>query len=178
MGKLYEVNGKRPKIHPKVAYISDNAIIEGDVEIGEGSVIFDNVVLEGHPMKITIGNFTNIQSGTVIHCLTGSPSQIGDYVTIGHNSIIHGCTLGDYVTVGIGSIVMGRTNIKKGGFIGAGSLITEGKEFDERSLILGAPGKKIKTLSEDSIQKAKDIALLYSYESKTLGKKRKLITDI
>ncbi|MHA1820789.1 MAG: gamma carbonic anhydrase family protein, partial [Promethearchaeota archaeon] len=89
--KIYSIDGIKPKIDPEVSFLSENIIIIGDVEIGKGTVIFDNVVLEGNHAKIRIGNYTNIQSGTMVHGLVDSPTIIGDYNTIGHRCIIHGC---------------------------------------------------------------------------------------
>ena len=165
---IFELDGKRPKIHPKVSFIAKSAKIIGDVEIGEGCVIFDNVVLEGIMLKIKIGAFTNIQSGTIIHGLPDSDTIIGNYCTIGHNSIIHGCTLKDYSTVGLGSTVMAHTTINEGGFVAAGSLIPERKEFPENALIMGRPGKVVKILTEGGRKKAKEIAVMYSNEGKHL----------
>jgi carbonic anhydrase/acetyltransferase-like protein (isoleucine patch superfamily) len=159
---LYEIDGKSPKISPDVAFIADSVVIIGDVYIGAGVVIFDNVVLEGYPMSIFIDDYTNIQSGTIVHGLTDSPTKIGKYVTIGHRSVLHGCYLDDYSTVGMGSIVMGYSKIGKGCVIGAGSLVTERKTFEPRSLILGSPAKFVKELPESAIEEAKKIALMYT----------------
>lgn len=170
---LYEVKGKRPSIDSEVAFIAENVVIIGEVEIGAGCTIFDSVVLEGYPNKIKIGKNTNIQSGTMVHGLPDSDTVIGNYVTIGHNSILHGCTLEDYVNIGMGSIVMGKSLLRKGCFVAAGSLITEKKDFAPLSMILGHPAKAIKQLGEEAIQEAERIALLYSQEGKELTKMRK-----
>ncbi len=167
---MYELEGSKPNIHPDVAYIAESAVIIGDVEIGPGCTIFDNVVIEGFPMKIKIGKCTNIQSNSSIHGLKNSDTNIGDYCTIGHRSIVHGCTLEDYVTVGLGSTIMGKSTLKKGCFVGANALITEDLTFDERSLILGVPGKVKKTLPRSSVQEAKQNALHYEKYGKLLAK--------
>jgi carbonic anhydrase/acetyltransferase-like protein (isoleucine patch superfamily) len=173
--QLYEVKGLRPRIHPEVAFIADNVVISGDVEIGAGCTIFDSVVLEGYPMKIRIGNNTNIQSGTMVHGLPDSDTVIGNCVSVGHNSTLHGCTLEDYVTIGMGSIVMGHSILRKGCFLAAGSLVPERKEFPPLSMILGHPAKAIKQLGEETIREAERIALLYAQEGKEFRKVRKKI---
>jgi carbonic anhydrase/acetyltransferase-like protein (isoleucine patch superfamily) len=167
---IYEFEGKRPRISPNVSFIAESAIIIGDVDIGDGVVIFDNVVIEGFPMTIRIGNNVNIQSGTIIHGLIDSPTIIGDYCTIGHLSLLHGCQLEDYVTVGMHSTVMGYSKVGKGAVIGAKSLIPERKTFSPLALILGHPAKEVKILPESQIEEAKQIAQKYSEHGKQLHK--------
>ncbi len=158
---VYAFRDIKPKISPDVAFIADDVVIIGDVEIDEGCTIFPGVVIEGLGTSIKIGKFTNIQSGTMIHGLHDSGTVIGEYNTIGHNCVIHGCTLKDLVTIGIGSIVMGETTIGRGSLVGAGSLITERKNFPDMSLILGHPAKLIKKLDEKAVDNAKKTAKLY-----------------
>ena len=158
---VYALKDIKPKISPDVGFIADDVIIFGDVEIGEGCTIFSGVVIEGLGTNIKIGKFTNIQSGTMIHGLNDSGTIIGDYNTIGHNCVIHGCTLKDLVTIGIGSIIMGNSTIGRGSMVGAGSLVTERKNFPEMSLIMGYPAKLIKKLDEKAIENAKKTAELY-----------------
>jgi carbonic anhydrase/acetyltransferase-like protein (isoleucine patch superfamily) len=165
---IFEINGKRPKISPNVAFIAQSAILIGDIEIGQGCVIFDNVVIEGYPMPIRIGKHVNIQSGTIIHGLEDSPTLIGDYVTIGHQCLLHGCHLEELVTIGMGSTIMGYSKVGKGAVIGAKSLIPERKSFPPLSLILGHPAKEIKTLPETQLEEAKLIALKYTEHGKEI----------
>ena len=159
--KVYALGDIKPKISPDIAFIADDVIILGDVEIEEGCTIFPGVVIEGLGTSVKIGKFTNIQSGTMIHGLGDSSTIIGDYNTIGHNCTIHGCTLNDIVTIGIGSIIMGKTTIGQGSLVGAGSLVTERNNFPVRSLILGHPAKLIKQMDESAVDKAKEIAENY-----------------
>jgi carbonic anhydrase/acetyltransferase-like protein (isoleucine patch superfamily) len=142
------------------------------VEIGKGCVIFDNVVIEGYPMKVRIGESTNIQSGTIIHGLESSDTIIGNYCTIGHQSLLHGCTLEDCVTIGLASVVMGHSIIRKGGFVAAGSLIPERKEFPENALIMGRPGQFMKDLGPKACDEAKKIAIMYEEKSRQLKTSR------
>lgn len=173
--QLFEIDGKRPKIHQNISYIADDVKIIGDVEIGEGSTIFPGVVVEGYPIKIRIGRFSNIQSNSVIHGLSGYDTVIGDYNTIGHRCIIHGCELGTNVTVGIGSIVMGKTKIGSNSMIGAGSLVTQNKNFQAGSLILGSPAEVMRKLTEKEISYNRKVAMMYSDEARHIKKDMKRI---
>jgi carbonic anhydrase/acetyltransferase-like protein (isoleucine patch superfamily) len=173
---IYEVDGKRPKISPDVTFIADTAVIIGDVEIGPKAIIFDNVVLEGFPSFIRIGENSNLQSGVIVHTLIDSPCIVQANVTIGHGSILHGCTLEEYSTVGIGSLVMGYSILKRGCFLGAKSLVTEHKEIPECSLALGHPAKVIETNRKSAIEEAKAVIGFYQEHGKHFSKTRKLIS--
>jgi len=166
--EIYEFEGKRPKISPDVAFISNSAKIIGDVEIAEGCSIFENVILEGVKCSIRIGANSNIQSGTIIHGMYNEITSIGEYVTIGHKSLIHGGTLEDFVTIGIGSIIMGYAKIGKGSIVAAGSLITMNKTFPPLSLIVGHPAEFINKLDDSNVEEAKRIAELYVNEGKIM----------
>jgi len=172
---VYALGDIEPKISPDVAFIADDVIISGDVEIEEGCTIFPGVVIEGLGTSIKISKFTNIQSGTKIHGLNDSGTIIGEYNTIGHNCVLHGCTLQDMVTIGIGSIVMGKTTIGRGSLVGAGSLITERKNFPEMSLILGHPAKLIKKLDESAVDDAKKRTKIYYKQGREYKKDLKKI---
>ena len=158
---VYALRDIKPKISSDVAFIADDVIILGDVEIEKGCTIFSGVVIEGLGTSVKIGKFTNIQSGTIIHGLPDSGTVIGEYNTIGHKCLLHGCTLENLVTIGMGSIVMGETIIGRGSLVGAGSLITERKNFPEMSFIIGHPAKLIKKLDKSVVDDAKNIAELY-----------------
>jgi carbonic anhydrase/acetyltransferase-like protein (isoleucine patch superfamily) len=171
----YALGDLKPKISPDVAFIADDVVILGDVEISEGCAIGPGVIIEGIGTSVKIGKFTNIQSGTVVHGLLDSNTIIGEYNTIGHNCVIHGCTLENFVTIGIGSIVMGKSTIGRGSLVGAGSLVTERKDFPELSLILGHPAKWIRKLDEEAVENAKKIAELYHHHGLELEKELKKI---
>ena len=173
---VYTLKDLKPKISSDVAFIAEDVVILGDVEIKEGCVIGPGVIIEGIGTSVKIGKFTNVQSGTVIHGLTDSGTKIGAYNTIGHNCVIHGCTLEDFVTIGIGSIIMGKAIIGRGSLVGAGSLITERKKFPELSLILGHPAKLIKKLDEEAVDHAKKVAELYHHHGCELRQELKKIT--
>jgi carbonic anhydrase/acetyltransferase-like protein (isoleucine patch superfamily) len=147
---LYEYDGKRPTV-PDSAWIAPSADLIGDVVLGEEASIWFGAVIRGDNTMITIGARTNVQEGAVMHSDAGVPLTIGANVTIGHQAMLHGCTIGDGVLVGMGATVLNGAVIGEGCLIGAGALVTEGKIFPPRSLIVGAPAKAIRVLDEATI---------------------------
>jgi len=146
----------------KDVYVADSADVIGEVELADDSSIWFNVVLRGDVEKIAIGKCSNVQDGTVIHTtLDKYPTIIGDYVTIGHNAMLHGCTIKNNVLVGIGAIVLDNSIINENTIIAAGSLIPPGKEYPANSLLMGSPAKVAKTLSDDDIKSIRDYADRY-----------------
>jgi carbonic anhydrase/acetyltransferase-like protein (isoleucine patch superfamily) len=149
---LYHLGRKRPHIDP-TAWIAPNAVIIGDVHLGPNVSIWWNCVLRGDNEPITIGADTNIQDGSILHTDAGVPLTIGTGVTVGHMAMLHGCTIGDYSLIGMGAILLNRSLIGRECLIGAGTLIAEGKELPERSLVLGSPGRVIRQLSTEEVTK-------------------------
>ena len=125
----------------KTVWVAENAVLTGDITIGEGSSVWYGSVLRGDEAPITIGKNTNIQDGAILHEAAKYPLVIGDGVTVGHRAVLHGCEIGDNVVVGMGSIVMNGAKIGKNSIVGAGSLVTQNKEFPEGVLILGYPAR-------------------------------------
>lgn len=144
----------KPKIG-KNSWISDSAYIIGDVLIGNNVSVWFGVVIRGDVAPIEIGDDTNIQDNSVIHSEVGYPTKIGNGVTIGHNSIIHGCEIDDNVIIGMGAIILNGAKIGKDSIVGAGSVVTENKIFEDNSLILGVPAKFIRKLDKDEIKRIK-----------------------
>ena len=140
--------GVWPKIHPD-AFVAENAVIIGDVEIGAGSSIWYNVVLRGDVDKIIIGEGTNIQDGTVVHVsrVEGGSTIIGNNITIGHMALIHACTLEDGCFIGMKACVMDRAVVAAGSMIGAGAMLTAGKTTAPGELWLGSPAKAVRALN-------------------------------
>ena len=125
----------------KTAYIHPSAQIMGDIEIGADSSIWPTAVLRGDMGKITIGNSTSIQDGTICHATSGlSETRVGNRCTVGHRVILHGCIIEDDCLIGMGSILLDNCVIGAGSFIGAGSLITVGMQIPPGSLVMGSPG--------------------------------------
>lgn len=131
------------------AYVSPRASVIGDVEIGSDSSIWESAVLRGDMNRITVGKGTSIQDNCTVHTEITHPTHIGDYVTAGHNCVIHGAKIGDRVVVGIGAIVLTGAKVGHDSVIGAGSVVTENTEIPPESLVLGIPGKVKKKVSDE-----------------------------
>jgi carbonic anhydrase/acetyltransferase-like protein (isoleucine patch superfamily) len=142
------VNGKHPQISED-CYIAENATIVGEVSIGKQCSIWFNAVIRGDVHYIKIGNKVNIQDGAVIHATyKKSPTTIGNNVSIGHNAIVHGCTIHDNVLIGMGSIVMDDCVVESNSIIAAGAVVTKNTRVESGSIYAGVPAKKVKDISE------------------------------
>lgn len=133
-------------------WVADNAVVLGSVLLKRDASVWFNAVLRGDNELITVGEGSNVQDGSVLHTDPGCPLVIGSYVTIGHKAMLHGCVIGDNSLIGINAVVLNRVKIGRNCLIGANALITEGKEIPDNSMVLGAPGKVIRQLSEDEIK--------------------------
>jgi carbonic anhydrase/acetyltransferase-like protein (isoleucine patch superfamily) len=138
----------------------------GDVHLHSDANIWFNVVIRGDNETIRVGHSTNVQDGSVLHSDEGSPLTIGDFVTVGHGVILHGCSVGEGTLIGMGAVVLNGAKIGPHCLVGAGALVTEGKEFPAGSMILGSPAKVVKTLSPDQIESLKKSALSYVQNAK------------
>ena len=154
---IVPIHGKTPKLH-ETAFIAHGCTIIGDVEIGAGSSIWYNCVVRADVFKIRIGERTNVQDGSVLHCdpprpgdEEGCPLIIGDDVLIGHMAMVHGCTIHDRGFVGLGAIAMNKSVIGSDAMLGAGAMLTERKVMGERELWAGRPAKKLKDLTDAAI---------------------------
>lgn len=138
---------------PESTFVAPGAVIVGDVEVGEDCSFWYHAVARGDVGKIRLGDRVNVQDHSMIHMSDGkSDARIGDDVTIGHRAIIHGATIKDRVLIGMGAIVLDHAVIGEDSIVGAGALVTGGKEFPPRSLIIGSPARAVKTLSDDDIK--------------------------
>lgn len=144
---VYELDGIAPQLSEGV-WIADSAEVIGAVEIGADANIWFGAVVRGDTETIRIGAGTNIQDASVLHADMGKPLTIGDNVTVGHQVMLHGCTIGDGSLIGIGAVVLNGARIGKGCLVGAGALVTEGKEFPDGSMIIGSPAKAVRELTE------------------------------
>ncbi|WNB91403.1 gamma carbonic anhydrase family protein [Bacillus sp. NEB1478] len=147
----YTFNGKTPNIHES-AFIAPGAHIIGDVEIGEGSTIWFNSVLRGDEGPITIGKKTNVQDNCTLHLYGGFPLVLEDEVSIGHNVILHGCTIKKGALVGMGSTILDGAEIGEQSFIGANTLIPSGKKIPPRVMVMGSPGKIVRELNDEDLK--------------------------
>ncbi|MCQ6254222.1 gamma carbonic anhydrase family protein [Methanocaldococcus sp.] len=152
----------------KTAKIAKTAVIVGDVTIGEYSSVWYNAVIRGDLEKIIIGNYSNIQDCCVIHCSKGFPVRIEDYVSIGHGAVVHGCIIEDNVLVGMNATILNGAKIGENCIIGANALVTQNKEIPPNSLVLGVPGRVVRTLTDEEIKSIKENALRYVELSKNL----------
>ena len=133
-------------------YLADNATIIGDVDIGDDCSLWFNTVLRGDVNSIKIGSKVNIQDGAIIHCTYNKfKTIIGNNVSVGHNTVIHGCTIEDNVLIGMGAIVMDGVFISKNSIIAAGSIVLEGTHIESGVIYAGCPAKKVKQLEEEQI---------------------------
>ena len=137
------------------------------MSIASQASVWFGTVLRGDNDKIEIGERSNIQDGSVIHVDEGVPTRIGNDVSIGHNTMIHGCTIGDGSLIGIGSVILDFATIGRHSLVGANSLITEGKEFPDRVLILGSPAKVIRELTDQEVSQLQVNADHYVKQSRT-----------
>lgn len=145
------VNGKAPQI-PEDCYIAENATIVGDVTMGAQCSVWFNAVIRGDVHYIRMGNKVNVQDGAVIHATyQTSPTTIGNNVSIGHNAIVHGCTIHDNVLVGMGSIIMDDCVVESNSIIAAGAVVTKNTRVEAGSIYAGVPAKKVKDISEELI---------------------------
>ena len=145
------VNEKRPQIS-KDCFIAENATIVGEVFIGKQCSVWFNAVIRGDVHYIKIGNKVNIQDGAVIHAtFQKSPTTIGNNVSIGHNAIVHGCTIHDNVLIGMGSIIMDDCVIESNSIIAAGAVVTKNTHVESGTIYAGVPAKKIKNISNEMI---------------------------
>ena len=159
---IYELDGQAPDLPSDGNYfIAETATVIGKVRLKPGASVWFGAVLRGDNEWIEIGEGANVQDGSTCHTDLGFPLHIGRNCTVGHNVILHGCTVEEGALIGMGSIVMNGARIGRNSIVGAGSVITEGKEFPERSLIIGSPARVIRTLDEPQVQKMGSAARFY-----------------
>lgn len=149
---IYELDGKSPQLGTG-AWVADSAQVIGTVELGDNASVWFGAVVRGDTDTIRIGRNSNIQDLSVLHADPGVPLTIGDNVTVGHQVMLHGCTIGDNSLIGIQAVVLNGAKIGRNCIVGAGSVVTEGKEFPDNSLIIGAPAKAVRTLDEAAARK-------------------------
>ena len=145
---IYSLGEQQVKLVGEGQYIAPNAAVIGNVTLHENCSIWFSCVLRGDAERIEVGAGSNIQDGTVMHADPGFPLVVGKNVTVGHNAMLHGCTIGDGSLVGISAVVLNGAKVGKGCLIGANALVTEGMEIPDGSLVLGSPAKIKTQLSE------------------------------
>jgi carbonic anhydrase/acetyltransferase-like protein (isoleucine patch superfamily) len=148
---IYELDGVAPQMADS-AWVADSAQVMGNVVLAEDTSVWFGAVLRGDTETITIGRGSNIQDGSVLHADVGFPLVMGENVTVGHQVMLHGCTIGDESLIGIGATVLNGAKIGKNCLVGARSLVTEGKEFPDGCMILGSPAKVARMLTPEQIE--------------------------
>ena len=160
---IYELDGQGPDLPASGNYfIADTADVIGKIRLLEQASVWFGAVLRGDNEWIEIGEGSNVQDNCTCHTDKGFPLTIGKNCTVGHNVILHGCTIEDGALVGMGSIVMNGARIGRGSIVGAGSVITEGKEYPEHSLIIGSPARVIRTLTPEQVTAMGGAAKFYA----------------
>lgn len=156
-----KLGNKEPIVHPD-SFLAEDADLLGEVQVGSHSSIWYHAVLRGDLSAINIGDYSNVQDNCTLHGEPNIPVLIGNHVTIGHQSIIHACTIKDNVLIGMGSIILNGSLIEENCIIGAGTVVTGHQVIPEGSLVLGVPGKVIRKLTEVEIQSIHDSSLRYA----------------
>lgn len=147
---IYQLGERAPDIASS-AYIAESAHVIGKARIEAHVSIWFDVTVRGDNELITIGENSNIQEGCVLHTDPGHPLTIGKNVTVGHQAMLHGCSIGDGALIGIQAVILNGAKIGRNCLVGAGALVTEGKEFPDNSLIIGSPAKAIRTVTDDDL---------------------------
>lgn len=158
----------------QAAFVADNAVVLGNVTIATGASIWYSAVVRADVEKITIGQYSNIQDGAILHGDPGEPTIIEDYVTVGHRAVIHSAQIETGCLIGIGAVVLNGVRVGAGSIIGAGSIVT--KDVPPRSLVMGVPGKKVRDVSDEQAaelikhaQHYQQLALAHAGKGTNLG---------
>jgi carbonic anhydrase/acetyltransferase-like protein (isoleucine patch superfamily) len=147
---IYKLGDTAPTIHESV-FVADTAAIIGKVVLEENASVWFGATIRGDNEPITVGAGSNVQEGAVLHTDPGCPLTIAPNVTIGHQAMLHGCTIGEGSLIGIQAVILNRAVIGRNCLVGAGAVITEGKTFPDNALILGAPARVVRTLSDEEV---------------------------
>ena len=164
---VYSLGATAPTLPVQGEYwIAPTASVMGNVILKKNASIWWGAVARGDNDPITIGENSNVQENSVLHTDMGYPLTLGKDVTVGHQAMLHGCTIGDGSLVGIQAVILNGAKIGKGCLVGAGALVTEGKEFPDNQLIIGSPAKAVRTLTEQDVAKLRDAADGYVQRSR------------
>ena len=176
---IYKLLEKVPEF-PENSYfwVAPDANVIGKVRLMAGASVWFGATLRGDNEWIDLGTGSNVQENSVLHTDIGYPLSIGRNCTIGHNAILHGCTIGDQSLIGMGAIVLNGAQIGRNCLIGAGALITEGKIIPDNSLVVGAPGKVVRCLTEAEIEGLRDSAVGYQNNMRRFAKGLRAIADV
>lgn len=157
----YVLEDRRPELRGSEHFIAPSADVIGSVIMEDRSSVWFNAVLRGDNEPIHLGEESNVQDGCVMHTDPGYPLTLGRGVTVGHLAMLHGCTVGDYSLIGVKAVVLNHARIGECCLIGANSLITEGKRIPDRSLVMGSPGKVVRALTDEEVEKLREASRIY-----------------
>jgi carbonic anhydrase/acetyltransferase-like protein (isoleucine patch superfamily) len=157
---VHRIGDKAPRVKD-AAFLAWNAEIAGDVSLGAEVSVWFSATLRADLAPITVGRGTNVQDGVTMHVDTDLPLVVGERVTIGHNAVLHGCTVGDDCLIGMSAVVLSGASIGKESVVGAGALVTEGKAFPPRSLVVGNPAKLVRQVDDALLERIRENARAY-----------------
>ncbi len=166
---IFELDGISPQL-AQGAWVAQSAEVIGKVELHKDANVWPKVVIRGDNDLIQIGEGSNVQDASVLHTDPGFPLTIGKNVTVGHQVMLHGCSIGDGSLIGIGAVILNGAKIGKHCLVGAGALVTEGKEFPDGSMIIGSPAKAVKALTPEQMTGIGEIAGRYSRTRNVIAK--------
>lgn len=159
---LYTLGNDSPTTAGDEYFVAPSAAVIGRVTLGRHANVWFGAVLRGDGQTIEIGENTNIQDNAVVHIDADAPAKLADNVTVGHSAVVHGCTIGEGTLIGIGATILSHATIGRFCLVGAGALITERKEFPERSVIIGSPAKRIREVTDAEAEMLKESAAHYA----------------
>jgi carbonic anhydrase/acetyltransferase-like protein (isoleucine patch superfamily) len=169
---LYTLDARRVLLHGRHHFVADNATVIGSVVLEDEASVWFNTVIRGDNDIITIGTRSNVQDAAVLHTDAGIKLALGKEVSVGHQAMLHGCTIGDGSLIGIKALILNHAVIGRECLIGANALVTEGKVIPDRSLVMGSPGKIVRTLSDEEVAGLRAIAAHY------VANARRYLTDL
>jgi carbonic anhydrase/acetyltransferase-like protein (isoleucine patch superfamily) len=159
---LYALGSDSPISASGEYFVAPTAAVIGRVRLGRDANIWFGAVLRGDGNTIEVGDGTNVQDNAVVHIDSDAPCRLGNNVTVGHSAVVHGCTIGDGTLIGIGATILSHVKIGQYCLVGAGALLTERKEFPDRSLIIGAPAKRIRDVTDEEVEMLEASAAHYA----------------
>ncbi|MGL6161818.1 gamma carbonic anhydrase family protein [Microbulbifer sp.] len=174
---LYKLGEKQPQMEGEGHYIAPGAQVIGDVQLLDHSTVWFNAVVRGDCGPITIGEYSNIQDGAVLHTDPDVRLTIGQGVTVGHKAVLHGCEIGDYSLIGINAVVLNGARVGRYCIVGANALVTENTEIPDYSLVLGIPAKVVKTLDESTFELLKASSDYYADNGRYFSEQLTPVSD-
>lgn len=158
---IYSYGERVPSVHESV-FVAPNASVIGSVVLSENTSVWFSATIRGDNETISLGKNSNVQEGAVLHTDPGLKLTVGENVTVGHQAMLHGCTIGDGSLIGIQAVILNGAVIGKSCLVGAGAVVTENKVFPDRSLIVGAPARLVRQLTDEEVEKLMMSARIYA----------------